>query len=77
MYEVQPDDVIVGIESCKACGPISEKYPENEYVCLPRKIIAEEYLRILTIKKTIAKLGVTSFPVVLNRFLTKVQGYPR
>jgi len=75
--DIQDDDILVGLDGCKPCVAVKAKYPNLKYVCIPRTVVKEHDSFELAVKKAIFKLKVTGYPVILDKQLEKIKGYPR
>lgn len=63
--------LLVGLEDCKYCDIIHEKYPDVPFVEVPKRA-ANADKDVFEVKKAIGLLGITEFPVLLNDSFTKV-----
>lgn len=63
--------LLVGLENCKPCKIIHEKYPEIPFVEVPRQA-ANADKDVFEVKKALGRLGINEFPVLLNDSLTTV-----
>ena len=63
--------LLVGLENCPGCKIIHEKYPEIPFVEIPRQA-ANANKDVFEVKKAIGKLGVTTFPVLLNDAMNRL-----
>ena len=63
--------VLIGLENCKGCHILHDKYPDFPYIEVPRKIENADK-DTYEIKKALARLGVREFPVLLNDSMTQV-----
>jgi len=61
--------IIIGWPNCDTCKILKEKYPNLEYIEIPKKATDE---RIRKIKLLIGKNGIEYFPVIINDALTEI-----
>ena len=63
--------LLVGLENCKPCQMIHEKYPQIPFVEVPRQA-ADANKDVYEVKKALGRLGIKEFPVLLNDDMTEV-----